>query len=1158
MKQLFSKISKILLILTLVVLAIVLLFGLVLILDWPWWVGFFILLGIFGLGIAFVALQKVWLRRREQRFVQQIVDQDASYTKTLVGKEKEQLQEVQDRWTKAVEALRRSHLRKYGNPLYVLPWYLVIGESGSGKTTAIKSARLSSPFAEMGHTTGISGTRNCDWWFFEQAIILDTAGRYAIPIDEGRDKEEWQKFLNLLAKYRKKEPLNGLIVNIAADKLLEARPETLEDDGRTIRRRIDELMHVLGAKPPVYILVTKCDLIQGMTQFCDRLPEKSLNQAMGAIKHDLSADADAFQMQTVNTLVDRLRDFRLLLMHQSESKAADPGLLLFPEEFESVKGGLRSFMKGAFEENPYQETPLLRGLFFSSGRQEGSPYSHFLKELGLIEEKEVLAGTSKGLFLHDFFARILPKDRKLFAPTQRAIEWSRLTRSLGLTSWVALGIAICGLLSYSFVKNMRTLREISREFSTPPVLQGEVLTDVVIMDRFLQGILKVEDQNQGWWIPRFGLNESKEVEGKLKEKYWNQFHTGFLAFLDEEMTARMAHFSASSPDHVIGHYVAHLVRRINLLKARLDGQGLEALEAKPQPSYEPLMLMVEKGIVPEISDNFRKLYLYYLEWSADTTKINQEITRLQPWLKKILSLKGADLHWLVAWANGQKSLSPVSLEDFWGGSLAVEGETPVAPAFTRMGKEEIESFIKEIESALPDPGPPIIARQKLEFNEWYRKIALDAWHDFGSTFAKGVERLKGREEWQNMAAKMPTDEGPYFSLLDRMALDVEALAGEEIPSWAKPIYEFQSTRIQAAKQAAISEKGFLAKATQTGKKLINKIESKASKYDARSFEQQIKAAKAYLDYETSLGEIASITTSRKAAYETAFKAYGEDSATSKIPVHVAHRAVGDLKSAMEAGRPEHAMFWAVVTGPLGYLWTLVRTETACYLQEQWEKTVLAEIQGVAGATAVQQILGQDGHAWKFVKGPAAHFIDWDRRKGYYATKTLDGRIPFNSEFLSFLTKGTIAKQARKGSYKVNIQTKPTSANSKARVQPHATRLEVKCVGSTQSLVNLQFRRSKTFDWSPDSCEDVVLRIEVGDLTLMKKYSGYLGFPNFLHDFKGGKRTFFSREFPQQASALRGLGIKYINVEYRFSGHEPVLKLRRIPRAVPGNIVTCWE
>ena len=129
---------------------------------------------------------------------------------------------------------------------------------------------------------------------------------------------------------------------------------------------------------------------------------------------------------------ERLRNLRILLIHQPGAKGVDPGLLLFPEEFENLKSGLQAFMKGAFQENPYQETPILRGLFFSSGRQEGSPYSHFLNALGLIGEKEVLPGTSKGLFLHDFFAKVLPKDRGLFAPTKRALQW----RILDKKSWL--------------------------------------------------------------------------------------------------------------------------------------------------------------------------------------------------------------------------------------------------------------------------------------------------------------------------------------------------------------------------------------------------------------------------------------------------------------------------------------------------------------------------------------------------------------------------------------------------------------------------------------------------------------------------------------------------------------------------------------------------
>jgi type VI secretion system protein ImpL len=104
--------------------------------------------------------------------------------------------------------------------------------------------------------------------------------------------------------------------------------------------------------------------------------------------------------------------------------------------------------------------------------------------MGLIGEKEVLPGTNRGLFLHDFFSRILPADRGLFAPTQKTMEWSRLTKSIGLTAWVAVMVAICGLLSFSFVKNLKTLRDVSGQFSKPPVLQGELTTDVLTLDRF--------------------------------------------------------------------------------------------------------------------------------------------------------------------------------------------------------------------------------------------------------------------------------------------------------------------------------------------------------------------------------------------------------------------------------------------------------------------------------------------------------------------------------------------------------------------------------------------------------------------------------------------------------------------------------------------------
>jgi len=165
MNQGLSKILKIILIASAVLLAVLFVFGIVLIIGWPWWVGFFVLIGLLGLALALIFLKKIWIRRSEEQFVHQVIEQDNSHMSGLGDKEKEASKELQDRWKEAIDALKASHLKKQGNPLYVLPWYMVIGESGTGKTTAIQSARLSSPFTEISKISGISGTRNCDWWF---------------------------------------------------------------------------------------------------------------------------------------------------------------------------------------------------------------------------------------------------------------------------------------------------------------------------------------------------------------------------------------------------------------------------------------------------------------------------------------------------------------------------------------------------------------------------------------------------------------------------------------------------------------------------------------------------------------------------------------------------------------------------------------------------------------------------------------------------------------------------------------------------------------------------------------------------------------------------------------------------------------------------------
>lgn len=1128
---------------------ILLVFGIVLVLNWPWWVGFFILLGLVGIGIGVYLLRQVLVKKKEQQFVSRIIEQNEADMKAMKEDERKHVTELQERFREAVAALKGSHLKKQGNPLYVLPWYMVIGESASGKTTAIKSARLSSPFAEMTQVSGFSGTKNCDWWFFEQAVIIDTAGRYAIPVDEGKDKDEWQRFLNLLGKYRKKEPLNGLVVAVAADRLLGAGAEELQEDGKQIRRRIDELMHVLGAKFPVYLLVTKCDLIQGMTQFTSQLDDELLQQAFGAINHDLSQDYPGFLSRTMHAIAERLTSLRLLILHKVEARTLDPALLLFPEEFSRLKSGMEAFMKGSFLANPYQETPMLRGIYFSSGRQEGSPYSHFLKALNLINDREVLPGTSKGLFLHDFFAKILPRERGLFAPTRQALAWDRLSLHLGLFAWVAIGIALSGILSFSFVKNLGIIRGVPMEFTRPVELKGDMGADLELMNTYKGAILKVEEKNRSWWIPRLGLSESRDVETQVKRNFCRLFDDRFLTIYDKQLGVDIR--STSPGDERIGEYVVYLVRRINLLNARLDGEDMTSLLARPR------VVLASAGQSPDAAKRLMDLYSIRLIWEENEDTLKKESSYLQALLTEAIG-KSSSFAWIPTWINAGSDVAPVSLQQFWGGSVSAAEDVVITPAYTAAGKGQVDAFLLDLESALQNPA--VIAPRKAEFLSLYRDTYREAWHSFGLNFGRGIERLKGKADWNNAAVRAASKDGLYFSLLKRMAVELKPFSQDPQPEWMQFVYEFDKAQLLAGQVGS----GTIVKATETASKLKEKIQEKIGKDTAvDGIGQEFDSARMLQEYESALSKLAAtVTKSRTAALQASSAAFSDDPSTSAF-----FAAQNAIRRFHAAGSAATDPFWKLAYGPGDFLWMYTCQESACHLQSIWEKEVLVDIQGISDPGQLNQLLfAPEGLATKFIKGVAAPFMGRDLKRGYYAKEIFGRSLPFEPAFLNFFSKAkvglamTAVSAAASSDNNVTISGMPTEANDGARVQPHATRLTLQCMDGQQALVNKNYPISRIMTWSSQRCGSVQFAIEVGNLVLTRSYTGPEAFAKFFKDFPGGSHTFSPNDFPREAAQLRSLGIRYIGVHYQFSGHEAVINQASPamdqPTTVPQTIARC--
>ncbi|KPH85990.1 type VI secretion protein VasK [Komagataeibacter intermedius AF2] len=277
-----------------------------------------------------------------------------------------------DRLKTALATLRRA--RGGRGYLYEQPWYVMIGPPGSGKTTALLNAGLTFPLNDSA-IAGVGGTRLCDWWFSDQAVLIDTAGRYTTQDSAtGVDRAGWDAFVDLLRRTRQRQALNGVMVAFSLADLASMTAEERATHARTIRSRIRELTGRLGLRLPVYVLLTKADLLAGFTEFNDDLDEEGRAQVWGMTFDPAAANPVAAFDGEFAALRQRL-DGRLIdLLQRERSPDKRVRITAFPSQFASMHAPLASFLTEAFGASVLDPAPFLRGVYFTSGTQEGTPF----------------------------------------------------------------------------------------------------------------------------------------------------------------------------------------------------------------------------------------------------------------------------------------------------------------------------------------------------------------------------------------------------------------------------------------------------------------------------------------------------------------------------------------------------------------------------------------------------------------------------------------------------------------------------------------------------------------------------------------------------------------------------------------------------------------
>jgi type VI secretion system protein ImpL len=457
--------------------------------------------------------------------------------------------------------------------VYQLPWYMFIGAPGSGKTTALIHSGLKFPLAErFGNEAiqGVGGTRNCDWWFTDQAVLIDTAGRYTThEANAETDRAAWNGFLGLLKKFRPRRPINGVLLTISVPDLLQQTAAQRETHAGILRQRLEELHQELGIRFPIYVLITKADLLAGFAEFFQKLGAEERAQVWGATfpyseatevtkatGASTAAPAASLFLQEFGALEKRLND-RVIDLLQDERNAQMRALIYaFPQQFSSLKSVLNDFVGKVFAPSRFVEKPLLRGVYFTSGTQEGSAIDRVIGSLGRamrLEAKLLAPQQPSGRSF--FLTRLL--DAVIFNEEGLAGANLRWERRRTMLQWTGLGLAaaitiVCAsawTISYSRNKSYVATVQGKVPAVAKPVTELKVTgeSDVLRLLPLLQSVrdLPASGTEPGL-LMGLGLSQRDKLEGAASSAYRRVLQGAFLPTLSQRIESQLRNRSGQS------------------------------------------------------------------------------------------------------------------------------------------------------------------------------------------------------------------------------------------------------------------------------------------------------------------------------------------------------------------------------------------------------------------------------------------------------------------------------------------------------------------------------------------------------------------------------------------------------------------------------------
>ncbi len=420
-------------------------------LDYWYWQA--AMVAVVAVGLVAV----LWWRNRRQRKAAKALADGIDEAAASAAAADAEAKTVKQRMAEAMERLRKASGKKR-NYLYGRPWYVIIGPPGAGKTTALVNSGLQFPFSDP-QAGGVGGTRNLDFWFADEAVLIDTAGRYTLQDSDAQaDARGWQRLLQLLRKHRPSQPVNGVLVTIGLDLVIAADRAELDRHAAVIRRRLAELREALEIEVPVYLLFSKADLIAGFGEYFEDLDVDGRRAVVGATLPVGQSDARTIAGE-YDLMLQAVTDRRAKRLNEERDVRRRAMILGFPAQLTELRARILRLIDGAFGA---EGKGGLRGFYLTSGVQEGTPLDRLMAGLAQVyEQPQQTRGGGRAYFLNRLLHDVIIGESGLVQRTSPAERRDRRRLVIGSAVIGAIALILLAGWGVSYFANR--------------VLQGELL-----------------------------------------------------------------------------------------------------------------------------------------------------------------------------------------------------------------------------------------------------------------------------------------------------------------------------------------------------------------------------------------------------------------------------------------------------------------------------------------------------------------------------------------------------------------------------------------------------------------------------------------------------------------------------------------------------------